>query len=80
MSYATGGFQKLTSPPLSFVISGYHPTSGTTMDRRGLYGYYWSRSADTASDSCLLRFGSGSLSPQHNTTKSSGRSLRCVAW
>ena len=77
--YTTGGFQKLSSPPLSFVRSGYHPTPGATLDYRGSRGYYWSRSASGA-NSLFLYFLSSSIGPQFSFNKSDGVSLRCVAW
>ena len=78
--YTTGGFQKLISPPLSFVISGYHLTTGTSVSYRGSEGDCWSRSAYNASDSRHLYFTSSSIHPQYSYNKSYGWSLRCVAW
>ena len=80
-SYATGGFQKLTSSPLSFLMSGTHNTTGTSLSNRGSYGYYWSRSASNASSSYYLHFLSGSVTPQYDYyLKPRGFPLRCVAW
>ena len=79
-SYTTGGFQKLSSPPLSFARCGIHETTGTTLLYRGSYADYWSRSTLNASYSRYLYFTSGSIPPQYDETKAYGFSLRCVAW
>ena len=77
--YTTGGFQKLSSPPLSFVRGGYHGT-GAGAPGRGSAGDYWSRLAVDASYSRHLYFTSGSVNPQFSFDKPYGLSLRCVAW
>ena len=78
--YTTGGFQKLTSPPLSFVRSGSHKSTGTALELRGSEGRYWSRSANNASHSRGSYFLSSSIGLQEYYSKSLGFSLRCVAW
>ena len=85
-SYATGGFQKLTSPPLSFVMSGLHKTTGAGIPSRDSYGYYWSSTLYNTKYARILHFTSSRIYP-HNTDYDLGYngiiygfSLRCVAW
>ena len=81
-TYTSDGFQKITSPPLSFALNGRHYAPGTSLSSRGSNGYYWSRSAIDASSSRNLYFHSRLVYPQDADygNKSYGYSLRCVAW
>ena len=79
-SYATGGFNKLLSPPLSFVRSGYHEATGTARNTRGSYGDYWTLSVYSSTNSRALRFPNDSIDLQYSSNKANGFSLRCVAW
>ena len=68
-----------SSPPLSFVMSGYHAAAGAALANRGSFGLYWSLSAISSTYSRYLDFSSGSVSPQSSYNKAYGFSLRCVA-
>ena len=78
-TYATNGFQKLTTPPLGFAGSGAHHTTGTAMNTRGSAGGYWSRTA-RSSNAYDLYFGDKDAGLQGSNGRCYGFSLRCVAW
>ena len=81
-SYTTGGFQKLTSPPLSFVMSGDHNPTSTTLNYRGSRGYYRSKNSASLENTYYLEIrDSSTILPRATwTNKPNGFSLRCVAW
>ena len=45
----------------------------------GSYGTYWSAASYSAADSCYLSFGSGTVSPQNDSYRAYGLSVRPVA-
>lgn len=46
---------------------------------QGSYGFFWSATPNSASNSYDLRYASGSINPQDNDSKGYGFSVRCVA-
>ena len=80
-SYATGGFNKLISPPLSFARSGSHDRTSTTLLYRGSYGYYWAKTATNAIKSYNFNFAINDFTSRSTFYEmTNGLSLRCVAW
>ena len=77
--YADGGFEKLTSSPMSFLHAGYHTTTGTSVSSRGSLGNYWSKSSSSTTNAYNLNFNSSNVNPRNNNTKANGLTVRCVA-
>lgn len=78
-AYATDGYAKLTAAPLSFALSGRHLNSGTTVNFRGSFGYYWSGTSYSTRNAYYLYFSSSNVYPQYNYDKRYGSAIRCVA-
>ena len=63
----------------SFVRSGAVHLNYGYVKNAGVDGSYWSRSANSnTNDAYVLYFGNGHAYPSTNTTRDSGRSLRCL--
>ena len=79
MGAASGsvGSNNWRSFPNNFVYSG--KWIGSSADRRGHYGSYWSSSAGGTSYACYLGFYSSYVSPSDGLNKYYGHSVRCVA-
>ena len=66
------------SYPNNFVYSGY--VDGSSVDRRGAYGFYWSSSAGNSGSAYNLGFNSSGVGPGTDYyNKYYGRMARCVA-
>ena len=72
---AGGNFSGTT---LFIPASGYRVGSGASFYSVTAGGHYWSSSVTDAAGGCNLRFGSSSVYPQQNTTRSYGFPVRCV--
>ena len=59
-----------------FPASGYY--SGTSLNDRGAYGYYWSSSFRSATNAYDLYFNSSSVSPQYYDNRRYGLTVRPV--
>jgi hypothetical protein len=59
-----------------FPASGRY--SGTTLEYRGTYGYYWSASFYSATDAYSLFFNSSLVYPQNNYNRYRGFTVRPV--
>ena len=59
-----------------FPASGYY--SGTSLNFRGSYGYYWSSSWDSSTNAYSLYFDSSSVYPQRSSSRRYGFSVRAV--
>ena len=59
-----------------FPASGYY--SGTSLDRRGTSGLYWSSSFDSATRAYYLSFSSSSVNPQSYSSRRYGFTVRPV--
>ena len=63
--------------PNNFLYSGY--VYGSSVDYRGSYGYYWSKSAYSSNNAYYLNFLSSSVYPSTNRNKYYGFTVRCLA-
>lgn len=74
----TGGIMsnRFRTFPNNFLYSGYFYESSA--NSRGIGGNYWSRSANTDSDSYYLDFNSNRLYPSSLNSKYNGFSVRCL--
>ena len=63
--------------PNNFLYSSY--VSGSSVDNRGNYGNYWSKSVDSNDIAYGLGFYSGHVGPSYSNDKSNGFSVRCLA-
>lgn len=52
--------------------------SGTSLNNRGSYGYYWSSTYSSATNARSLNFNSSNVSPQYNGSRRNGFSMRAV--
>ena len=77
VTFATGGFMKMTNNPFYFVRAGY--VGSTTLNYFADYGYYWSSTVVDGSLAYFLGFSSGGLWPAYQGSRSGGWSVRCVA-
>ena len=77
VTYASGGFNKITSLPYSF--SRFGSVSDSTMYNVGGLGYWWSSTASSASYGYSLRMNSSGLWPAGSDARLYGFSVRCVA-
>ena len=59
-----------------FPAAGYY--SGTSLDSRGSYGFYWSSSYYSASNAYYLLFNSSNVNPQGSISRRNGVSVRAV--
>lgn len=59
-----------------FPVSGYY--NGTTLNYRGMNGYYWSASLHSVSNAYNLFFSDSYVQPQYNYLRYNGRSVRPV--
>ena len=71
--------ENLRSIPLSFVRSGRYYYNTSTPYSRGSRGLFWSSRALSTSRAYHLYFHSTDVSPQSDSYKGDGQSLRCVA-
>ncbi|MDO5480199.1 MAG: FISUMP domain-containing protein, partial [Candidatus Saccharibacteria bacterium] len=62
---------------LSTPVSG-HYRSGTVY-RQGTYGYFWSSTFNSTSDMYRMRVSGTAVSPQNNSSRGNGCSVRCIA-
>ena len=63
--------------PNNFIYSGY--ITGSSINNRGQYGYYWSSTVYGSSGAYLMSINNDSVSPAGaNYMKYDGRSIRCV--
>ena len=70
--------KKLRTFPNNFVYSGY--VDGSSVYGRGSYGGYWSATASSGKGAYVFDFNSTNVNPgTNNSSKYSGRSVRCVA-
>ena len=69
----------LLSQPLSFLRSGYYYWQAASRNARGSYGYYWESRIYSVTSAYNLNFYSSNLTPQNNSNRGSGFSVRCVA-
>ncbi len=65
------------SYPNNFLYSG--SVNGSSVDGRGSYGFYWSKSAGGSYYAYLLYFYSSYVSPSDRISKNYGSSVRCLA-
>ena len=63
--------------PNNFLYSGY--VYGSSVNNRGSYGYYWSKSAFSSYNAYNLYFYSSNVSPSDVSNKNYGFSVRCLA-
>ena len=63
--------------PNNFVYSG--SWNGSSAGDRGVYGNYWSSTANNNGNACYLALSSGRVGPDGNGSKYNGNSVRCVA-
>ena len=61
----------------NFPYAGF--VSSSSLGNVGSNGYYWSRTADSASLAYLLYFTSSGVYPAYGTGRYLGFSIRCVA-
>ncbi len=71
------GSEKLRTAPLSFVYAGF-ATDGS-MSPVGVFGRYWSSTANAATNAYNLSFASGNVNPSSYYHRYLGFSVRCVA-
>ncbi len=77
-AYSIGSVgSKLTQAPLYFVYGGFVNNSSLTY--AGSLGYYWSSTANSATNAYRLYFGSSYVGPSDNNNRYLGYSVRCVA-
>ncbi len=67
---------QIVAAPYNFVYGGL--VSNSSLNTAGSYGYYWSSTANSASNAYYLRF-STSVDPSLNNARYLGFSVRCVA-
>ena len=63
---------------LTLPAAGYRYNTSGALNIRGSNGYYWS-SAENGSSAYVLGFGSSSVTPTINLTRTFGFSVRCIA-
>ena len=80
----TGGYQgtpeasnRWRTYPNNFLYSSYW--SGSVVNARGGYGYYWSRTASNSGNAYNLGFGSEYVNPVTGNIKYFGLTVRCLA-
>ena len=71
------GSNKIRSAPYNFPYAGY--VYNGSLDGVGSYGFYWSRTANSADYAYNLYFRSSNVYPAINGNRYSGLSIRCVA-
>ena len=78
-SAATGSYSESSVDHIFFPAAGFG--NGTTLNYPVTYGYYWSSSLNTVdpANADYLLFGSGSVSPQYNSNRFYGFSVRPVS-
>ena len=65
--------------PLSFLRSGDYVYGNGLLNYCGSAGFYWSRTAGSATNGYSLVFVSTSVSPQNYDSRGFGFTLRCLA-
>lgn len=78
-SSATSGDNNIATSPLYFVRSGYVNPSLSRLGDAGNIGDYWSSRATESGFASAMFFRPSNVNPSSNTTRESGRSVRCVA-
>ncbi|MBR3180934.1 hypothetical protein IKF63_02545 [Candidatus Saccharibacteria bacterium] len=69
----------LRSLPLSAMLSGYRVWGSGSLSSRGTYGYFWSSTPYTYTNSHALGFSSTNVGPKNSYHKPYDFTLRCVA-
>ena len=68
----------IRSYPNNYLLTGYLTSSFLG---RGSYGYYWSSSSQSGSNSYNMYLTTGNIMPgTYNSSKGYGRSIRCVLY
>ena len=76
-NYSSADWTKMESAGCVFLpAAGYR--YGSSVYDAGTYGYYWSATPDGADKAYHVFFGSSSLNPALNSTRSLGCSVRLV--
>ena len=71
----TTGSQMMAAPA-SFLLAG--DTGGEDIGDQGVYGVYWSSTADDSDNAYYLDFDTDRINPQYGDSKGGGYSVRCV--
>ncbi len=70
------GSGAMRSFPNNFITSGY--VSGSSITMRNSWAYYWSSSANSASNSYVMTINNSSVDPTSTLRKTTGSSIRCL--
>ena len=67
---------RINGNSIFFPASGHY--SGTSLDNRGSYGYYWSSTWNSEANARNLGFSSTGVSPQYSLDRRYGFTVRAV--